>query len=251
MRTLVADLTGILRYAGQLGILAGQASAVVARGRLNLRQTVNQMARFGVDSMPIVLVTVLFSGMVLALHTAQQMSQVGAGRFVGGLVVVSVVRELAPVLTAVVVAARVGSAIAAEIGTMKVTEQIDALRALATPPVRFLVVPRLLAGMITMPALTVISALTGAFGGYLVAVRSGVSSYEYLSSARNFLDLHDVWGGLLKTVVFGVIIALVSCHQGLRAQGGADGVGRATTAAVVLSIAFIYAADFFLSAVIF
>ncbi len=251
MHTLAADLTGILRYAGQLGLIGGRSVALLARGRVNVRQTVSNMARFGVDSMPIVLVTVLFSGMVLALHTAQQMARMGAGRYVGGLVVVSVARELAPVLTAVVVAARVGSAIAAEIGSMNVTEQIDAMRALAVSPIGYLVLPRLLAGLVMLPALTVVSDLTGAAGGYLVAVRRGVSAQEYLLSARNFLDMQDVWGGLLKTAVFGLIIALVSCHQGLRATGGADGVGRATTAAVVLSISLIYAADFFLSAVIF
>jgi len=251
MRTLIADFTGILRYTGQLGIMLGEAAGTLGRGRIHLKQTVNQMSRFGVDSMPIVLVTVLFSGMVLALHTTQQMVRVGAARYVGGLVVVSVARELGPVLTAVVVAARVGSAIAAEIGTMSVTEQIDAMRALAVRPVGFLVVPRLIAGVVMLPVLTVVSDLTGAAGGCLVALHQGVTANEYLASARQFLDMYDVWGGLLKTAVFGAIIATVSCHQGLTASGGADGVGRSTTAAVVLSISLIYVADFFLSAVIF
>jgi phospholipid/cholesterol/gamma-HCH transport system permease protein len=160
-------------------------------------------------------------------------------------------RELVPVLVGVVVAARAGSAIAAEIGTMKVSEQIDALRSLAVSPIQYLVVPRLLACVIMLPCLCVLSDFTALIGGYFVSVWQGVPGNLYIDSIREYVVLHDFTSGIIKTVVFGVIVALVSCHQGLITRGGATGVGRATTNAVVLSVVLIYVFDFILAYIMY
>ena len=223
----------------------------LVRGRLGWRRLLSQMGIVGPDSLPIVLVTLLFAGMVWGLHTAAQMVRFGGQGYVGGMVAVVVARELAPVLTGVVVAARVGSAFAAEIGSMAVTEQLDALRALATSPTRYLVLPRTLACIFMLPVLTLFADCAGGFGGYLLAHFAGVSSGEFVGSARQHLSDTDFFGGLAKSVVFGAIIALVGCRQGLRTTGGAAGVGRATTSAVVLSIVLIYVSDYFLSSFIY
>jgi phospholipid/cholesterol/gamma-HCH transport system permease protein len=245
-------LVAFLEAMGELAILFSQTLLTLAQGRISAKETVRQMAVIGVNSLPIALLTIGFSGMVLSLHTASQLHSLGGDRFVGGLVAISMAREAAPVLAAVVVAARVGSAIAAEIGSMKVTEQIDALRALAVSPIYYLVVPRFLASMLMMPILTVFANLAGVAGGYLVAVYSaGISSSVFLNSAREMLAWRDLALGIAKTFVFGAIIALVGCDRGLRTQGGASGVGRATTSAVVLAIVLIYVANYFLAALMF
>jgi phospholipid/cholesterol/gamma-HCH transport system permease protein len=209
------------------------------------------MASVGTDSLPIAVVTLIFAGMVLGLHTAREMVRFGGGSFVGGMVAVSVARELGPTLTGIVVAARVGSAMAAELGSMKITEQVDALRALAVSPIQYLVAPRLLACAVMLPVLTVFADFAGAGGAYVVAVAAGVTPSEYLRSARLFLDFTDFYGGLSKTVVFGAIIAIVGCQQGLATKGGASGVGHSTTRSVVISIMLIYIANYLLSALIF
>jgi len=221
------------------GIFSGN---VRARSRVT-----EQMALVGIESLPIVLITVLFGGMVLGLHTAKQFVLFGAGQFVGSLVALSMARELAPTLTGIVVAARIGSAFAAELGSMKITNQIDAMRALAVNPVRYLVTPRLVATMIMLPVLTVFANVTGMAGGMLVAINAGVSSQSFINSARQFLEAYDMAGGLLKTMVFGVIITITACTVGLRTEGGASGVGRATTSAVVWSIILLYGSNLLLS----
>jgi phospholipid/cholesterol/gamma-HCH transport system permease protein len=158
---------------------------------------------------------------------------------------------MGPVLTAVVVAARAGSAMAAEIGSMKVTEQVDALRALAVDPVQYLVVPRLVAAVVMLPAITILADVVGTAGGYIVAVINGVPGGSFMSSLQSFVDPGDVTKGLLKTVFFGATIAIVGCYEGLQTTGGATGVGRSTTRAVVLSIVLIYISNFFLAYVLF
>jgi phospholipid/cholesterol/gamma-HCH transport system permease protein len=205
------------------------------------------MAHIGVDSLPLVIVTVGFSGMVLSLYTSVEFIRLGAQKYVGGLVGLSVAREIAPVISAIVVSARVGSAIAAELGTMVVTQQVDALRALATSPTEYLVVPRFVACVVMLPVLGVFANLAGIGGGYLVAVHAGVHPAVYLDSLRLFVENQDLVVGLVKTVPFAIIISLVSCHQGLYTKGGAAGVGRATTSSVVMCIMLVYVADFFLS----
>jgi phospholipid/cholesterol/gamma-HCH transport system permease protein len=237
---------------GELSLLLSRTVAMILQGRVALRETVSQMAAIGVNSLPIVLVTIAFSGAVLSLHTASQLHKLGGDQFVGGLVGISMAREAAPVLAAVAVAARVGSAIAAELGSMKVTEQIDALRALAVSPVYYLVVPRFLSSVLMLPVITVFANVAGILGGYLVAVyAAGISSPVFWNSVQQMLPWRDVTMGLVKTFVFGAIIALVGCDRGLQTDGGAAGVGRSTTSAVVLAIVLIYVSDYFLSAAMF
>jgi phospholipid/cholesterol/gamma-HCH transport system permease protein len=233
-------VTRTFGYVGEVSILFWQTLRYV----LTPGDPFPAMANVGMNSMPISLITIAFSGMVLALYTASQMAKLGLGQYVGGLVGVTMARELAPVLAAVVVAARVGSSIAAELGTMKVTEQIDALRSLATNPVQYLVAPRFIACVTMLPVLALFGIVVGTLGGFLVAQTEGVGRQLYFDSVLQYVSISDVVTGVLKTVVFGAIVAIVSCHQGLTTTGGASGVGRATTRSVVLCIVLIYAADF-------
>jgi len=250
--TFERPIIQILEQIGELSLLLSRTVAHILTGRISMSETIRQMAAIGVNSLPIVLVTIAFSGMVLSLHTAAQLRQLGGDQFVGGLVAISMAREAAPVLASVVVAARAGSAIAAELGTMKVTEQIDALRALAVSPVYYLVVPRFIAAILTLPLIAVFANLAGMLGGWFVAVYgAGINSTIFWNSAEQMLPWRDLALGLSKTLVFGAIIALVGCDRGMNASGGAAGVGRATTSAVVLAIVLIYVADYFLSAAMF
>ncbi|MDO8587033.1 MAG: ABC transporter permease [Armatimonadota bacterium] len=244
-------LNRFFEFIGNSGILFTQALGYVLRGSLSMRGTVAQIATIGVDSLPLVLVTVAFSGMVLALYSAQTLVDWGFGSLVGRGVALSVVREIGPVLTAVVVAARSGSGMAAEIGTMKVTEQIDALRALAISPVEYLVSPRLVAAIIALPILTIFADVIGVVAGYYVAVINGVAGGSFISDARSYVVPHDINMGLIKTVVFGAVIAIVGCQEGLQTTGGASGVGRSTTNAVVISVVLIYILNFFMAYVMF
>lgn len=241
-----------LGFIGGTSILFGGAMSYILRAAVDVRDTMNQMAVIGVASLPIVLVTVTFSGMVLALYSALTLVAYGfGGTFVGGGVARSIAQEIGPVLTAVVVTARAGSAMAAEIGSMQVTEQVDALRALAVDPVRYLVVPRLLASIIMLPVITIIADIVATAGGYFVAMQNGVPGGLFLSSVQTYMEPNIVIRGLLKTLVFGAIIAIVGCYEGLSTKGGATGVGRSTTRAVVMSIVLIYIANFFLAYILF
>lgn len=222
-----------------LGLPSGN---VRARDRIT-----EQMAVVGIESLPIVLITLLFGGMVLGLHTAKQFVLYGAGEYVGSVVAISMAREVAPTLTGIVVAARIGSSFAAELGSMRITNQVDALRALATNPVRYLVTPRLIACAIMLPVLTMYANVTGMLGGALVAINAGISYQSFIHSASLYLQVYDVAGGLLKTMVFGIIIAITACYVGLNTEGGAAGVGRSTTSAVVWSIVLLYASNFLMS----
>lgn len=239
-------------FIGGTSELLFRALGYVVRASVDAKGTIDQMANIGVASLPIVLVTVTFSGMVLALYSAQTLVAYGfGGQFVGGGVGLSIVREIGPVLTAVVVAARAGSAMAAEIGSMKITEQVDALRALAVDPVEHLVVPRLVAAVVMLPVITVLADVVGTFGGYLVAIVNGVAGGAFVTSLQYLVSTEDVIKGLIKTLVFGATIAIVGCYEGLQTQGGATGVGRSTTRSVVLSIVLIYILNFFLAYVLF
>jgi phospholipid/cholesterol/gamma-HCH transport system permease protein len=238
-------------FLGDQILLLVRSVAYIARGRIGLRRTLAQMAIAGTDSVPIVAVTLLFVGMAWGWHTASYMSRLGATGYFGGTTAVAIARELGPALCGVVVAARVGSAFAAELGTMTVTEQVDALRALAVSPLRYLVVPRLIACVVMLPILTVIADASGMLGAFVLGTVKGVGAVEYVTSIQRWLLPKDLYGGIAKTLVFGLIIALVGCRQGLRASGGAAGVGRATISAVVLSIVLIYVANLFLTTVIF
>lgn len=209
---------------------------------------VEQFDRIGLGSLTVVLLTGFFTGAVLALQTGITLDQFGARPFVGRLVSASMVKELGPVLTGLMLAGRVGSGIAAELGSMVVTDQINALRALGTDPVRKLVVPRVLAGLFMAPVLTVIADVVGIIGGWLIAVfQLRVASSLYWSSVEEGLYIQDAWMGLLKPFFLGFAIVTIGCHVGLRTHGGTQGVGRATTSAVVASSVAVIAVDFFAS----
>jgi phospholipid/cholesterol/gamma-HCH transport system permease protein len=196
----------------------------------------------------VVLMTGFFTGAVLALQTGVTLDQFGARPFVGQLVSASMVRELGPVLTGLMLAGRIGSGIAAELGSMVVTDQVNALRALGTDPIRKLVVPRVVAAFVMTPVLTVIADGLGMLGGWIIAVSQlRVSSSLYWSSVTDVLVLADLWMGLMKPFVLGFAIATIACHVGLRAKGGTQGVGRATTNAVVISSVVVIAVDFFMT----
>ncbi len=246
LRALGCLFAVVLTYLGEILILLGLAVRSARRG-VDARDLTEQMASLGVNSVAIAMLTATTSGAVLALYFAPFLKQYGAEGFTGAVVALAIARELGPVLTGVVVAARAGSAIAAELGTMKVTEQIDALRALAVSPVQYLVVPRVLAAVIMVPLVGALADAGGILGGYLISQTEGVLGVTYLNSIRQFLTPADFVKGIIKTVIFGIIIALVGCHQGLATRGGATEVGRATTNAVVLSIVLIYIANFVLT----
>jgi phospholipid/cholesterol/gamma-HCH transport system permease protein len=207
-----------------------------------------QMDVIGVGSLPIVLLTGFFTGAVLALQTYRTLTRFGSATILGEAVALSVVRELGPVLTALVVAGRVSSGIASELGSMLVSEQIDALRAMGTDPQRKLVAPRLFATVVTLPLLTILSDFIAMLGGYVISLSvAHLTSNEYWSPAYQSLDYHDVTQGLIKPVFFAVVIALVGCFQGLQTTGGTEGVGRSTTQAVVVASVVILVLDFFIT----
>lgn len=211
-----------------------------------------QMVFAGVRSLSIAFFVTFFTGVVLAMQSAYQLSKMGATMYVASLVSVSMARELGPVLVALVVAGRVGAAITAQLGSMQVTEQIEALDTMALDPVRFLVVPRFLALIVMLPALTIFGNLVGNLGGYMVGVYSlKLGPTLYIDTAFKFLVLKDIYTGIFKSFVFGGIIALVSCYQGLTTNGGAEGVGRNTTISVVTSFILVILADCILTAIFY
>ncbi len=215
------------------------------------RHILQQMSHLGVDTLPIVSLTMLFTGMVVTLQTASEFIRFGAQSTIGGVVTIAVGRELGPVLVGVVSAGRVGAAITAEISTMKVTEQIDALRVMAMNPIGYLVVPRLIACLLMVPLLTVFGDIIGSFGGYVIARYYGISQFVYLQSINTFVVVHDFTGGLFKAMVFGIIIAIIGCYHGLGAQEGAEGVGKATTRSVVDAIILIFFTNCLLSMLLY
>lgn len=222
------------------------------RHKPRMRHIIAQMSHLGVDSLLIVSLTLLFTGVVFTLQTAHELIRFGAQSTVGGVVSIAIGRELGPVLVGVVCAGRVGAAITAEISTMKVTEQIDALRVMAVSPVDYLIVPRMLACMIVVPILTVFGDVIGVFGGWVVAVYySGISSNVFTDSIKTFADMYDLTGGLIKAVFFGNVIAVLGCYYGLNCPDGAEGVGKATTKTVVSSIIVIFILNAMLTFVIY
>src|SRR2546425_9454385 len=227
-------------------ILAGAALRNIFRSPHYGDDIFIQMDRIGVGSLPIVILTGFFSGAVLALQMSRALSQYGQGGRTGQVVAITLVRELGPVLTSLLVAGRNSSGIASELGSMKVTEQIDAMRALGTDPIQKLVTPRLIATCVVLPLLTIIADFVGMFGGYVVAVLLvDVQGRLYWSTAWQALEWNDLTQGLLKPFVFAFVVALVGCYYGLRATGGTQGVGKATTQAVVMASVLIFVLTFF------
>lgn len=216
------------------------------------RLTLVQMMEMGVRSMPLVVVTSFFTGTVAAIQAAYQFQDWIPLRYVGSVVGKSVIIELGPVLTGLVVGGRVGASIAAELGTMKVTEQIDALEALAIDSIRYLALPRFIAGVVMIPVVVVFADILAIVGGMLAAVYSiGMSAQSFAFGLKLFFVMDDVWGGLIKSVIFGGIIALMGCYYGLRTEGGAEGVGQAATRAVVSSCLLILISDYILAELLF
>lgn len=244
-------IISLLELVGGLVSLLFSTLMFLIRGAINIRITLEQMAILGVDSLIIILLTTSFAGMVMAYQLSLQARIYGLEGFVGGGVVLTMARELAPLLTAVVMAGRVGSAITAQIASMKVTEQIDALRSLATNPIRYLVVPRFLACLLMTPLLTMFSVVGGTAGGYFVATGQGINPYTYMDSIKMFFRVSDLTGGLIKALVFGATVAIVGCYIGLITEGGAAGVGRSTTNSVVIATVLIFLFNFPLTVVIF
>jgi phospholipid/cholesterol/gamma-HCH transport system permease protein len=213
---------------------------------------IEQARKAGYDSFPIVSLVAVFIGFIFALQTAYFMQRIGSEIYIASLVALSVVRELGPVITALVVAGRVGASITAELGSMQVTEQIDALETLATNPIKYLVVPRFVALTIVLPLLTIYADAIGILGSYLICVyRLGISSSMYLHVTFESLLYKDLLTGLFKTIFFGMIIALVSCYEGFNVEGGAEGVGKATTRSVVITFIMIIVADCFFTALFY
>ena len=226
--------------------LTGQAILHLIRGQVNIDNTLEQMDAVGPKSLSITLITSASIGMVFTIQVAQQLLQFGTVQIIGGVTAIALSRELTPVLTAVVVAGKVGSAFAAEIGTMKVTEQIDALSILKTDPVNYLVVPRLLACCLMLQMLTIASFVVGMLSGLILAdAMYGITQTTFLDSVQNFLQVWDLICAVIKSVVFGLIIAIVGCNWGLTTSGGAKGVGESTTAAVVIALILIFMTNFF------
>lgn len=256
MKRYLANLGGrfldVLHYMGGATLLFVRTIAWIPVPPIKRRQIAAQMKKVGVDSFPIVFLTSLFTGIVLALQSAYQMQKLQAEMYIAALVALSMIRELGPVLTALVVAGRVGASITAELGTMRVTEQIDALETMATSPIKYLVVPRFLALLVMLPLLTVYADFVGMIGGYIIGVGwLEVSSSMYMKVTWESLVYKDVFTGLAKAVVFAMIICVIACHEGMNTEGGAEGVGKSTTLSVVTSFILIIAADCLITAIFY
>lgn len=243
---------GLCSAVGELVLFAAAALGRGLRGPFYLRQILRQMLDIGYFSLPVVGLTAIFTGMVLALQSYTGFSRFEAASAIPTIVVLSMTRELGPVLAGLMVAGRVGAAIAAELGTMRVTEQIDALTTLSTDPMRYLVFPRVVAGILMLPLLVLVADVIGVMGGFLVSVyKLGFGPYEYINRTLDYLETQDVVSGLVKAGVFGFIVALMGCYQGYHSKGGAQGVGAATTKAVVSASILILTANYVVTELFF
>src|SRR2546425_9719476 len=251
MTRMPVSVKAAVKEVQDLAFLTAKAFASMFRRPFYVRDILLQMDLIGVGSLSVVMLTGFFTGAVLTLQTSKTLSTFGAVGFTGSLVSVSLVRELGPVLAALMVAGRVGSGMASELGSMLVTEQINAMRALGTDPIKKLVVPRVLATIAMMPVLTIVADAIGIIGGAVVSLSVlHISANLYLNRAWDALKYMDLFGGMLKPLVFGAILAIVSCYCGLRTHGGTQGVGRSTTQAVVASSILILVIDLFLTRLI-
>ncbi len=242
---------GVVEAWGDFGRLTLASARALLRRRPPVRETLRQMEAIGVRSITIVAVTALFTGMVLSLQTAFALARFGAKPYVGSIVGLALLRELGPVLAALMVGGRVGAGITAEIGSMQVTEQVDAIRSLGADPIQKLVLPRVIAATLVLPLLTVLADVLGIFGGLVIAdLQYGITPNFYMQTILNTVVLRDFLSGVAKTFFFGWIIAMVGCFAGLRTSGGTVGVGQATTRAVVVASISILISDFFLTKVL-
>ncbi|MBS0224195.1 MAG: ABC transporter permease [Proteobacteria bacterium] len=251
--TLLGRVTlGFLAGIGAVTTFAGEAIRHAVQPPYYRRQIGQQMLEIGYYSLPVVGLTAIFTGMVLALQSYTGFARFSAESAIPNVVVVSLTRELGPVLASLMVAGRVGAAMAAEIGTMRVTEQIDALDTLSTDPLKYLVAPRLIAGIVTMPLLVLVADIIGVLGGYLVSIyKLDFNAVAYLRNTIDFLQFQDVFSGLVKAAVFGFLITLMGCYHGYTSKGGAQGVGMATTNAVVSASILILTFNYFITEAFF
>ena len=241
----------LLREMGAVIIFCGQTLRWTFSRPFYLKNLLKQMEQIGVNSVPVVLTTAISTGMVLALQSYTGFKRFGAQSLIGAVVSLSMTRELGPVLTGLMVAGRAGASMAAELGTMRVTEQIDALHTLATNPMKYLVVPRFLASTIMMFFLSGLGTYVGILGGYFVGVKVlGTNPTTYMNQSIDNTTVSDIWYGLIKALVFGAVVGLIGCYKGFNTEGGAEGVGKATTGAVVVSCMLILILDYFLSALL-
>ncbi len=237
-----------IEYLGGMTLLTARTAKALFSPPWEWNLVIYQMNLLGVQSLSIVLITAVFIGMVLALQTAYALQAFGAKLYVGEVVAISMVRELGPVLISLMVGGRVGAGITAEIGSMKVTEQIDALRAMGADPVRKLVVPRFLAFFLMLPTLVLIADAMGIVGGWIISTfQLQIAGRFYINHAFRLMKFHDIFSGLGKTFVFAALIVLIGCYNGMKTEGGADGVGRSTTDTVVFSSIIILISNFFLT----
>jgi phospholipid/cholesterol/gamma-HCH transport system permease protein len=252
LASIGAATLAFMAATGRIVMFALTALATGLAPPFYVRVILRQMLDVGYFSLPVVGLTAIFTGMVLALQSYTGFSRFSAESAIATVVVLSVTRELGPVIAALMVAGRVGAAMAAEIGTMSVTDQIDALTTLSTEPLRYLVFPRLLAGLVTLPLLVVVADIIGVFGGYLVSIyKFGFNPQTYLDRTFQYLQVSDVVSGLVKAAVFGFIIALMGCYHGYHSRGGAQGVGQATTYAVVSASILILVFDYGITQALF
>ncbi len=241
----------LLSEMGKVLIFLGETLRWTVSPPFYLKNVLRQMEVIGVNSVPVVLTTAISTGMVLALQSYTGFKRFGAESLIGAVVSLSMTRELGPVLTGLMVAGRAGAAMAAELGTMKVTEQIDALTTLATNPMKYLVVPRFVASTVMMFFLTILGMMIGITGGYFVGVKVlGTNPTTYYNQSIDNTEVTDIWYGLIKALVFGAVVGLIGCYKGFTTEGGAEGVGKATTGAVVISCMLILILDYFLSALL-
>jgi phospholipid/cholesterol/gamma-HCH transport system permease protein len=252
INVLGEGIAGYIKEMGQIFLLFLDTIRWSFHPPFRLDLLFQQMEKVGVRSGLVVILTGAFSGMVLALQGFHATRQFGAETMVGVAVALSMFRELGPVLTSFMVTGRAGSAMAAEIGTMRVTEQIDALLTMAVNPIKFLIVPRVLASIVVLPLLTIIADFVGIVGGYLVGVSIlGINAGAYVANMERYVHLEDIYHGLIKSAVFGLILSIIGCYKGYSTTGGAEGVGKATTESVVLAAVLILMANYFLTAAMF
>ncbi|RUM47586.1 MAG: ABC transporter permease [Hydrogenothermus sp.] len=241
-----------INHIGSITLLFLEAFKFVFIKPPKLKHIIKNMAEIGADAAPLISITGFFTGGVLVVETYPTFHQFNAEFLIGALVSLSLSRELSPVLVALLVTARSGSAMAANIGTMRITEQIDALEVMAVNPIRYLITPRLIASVIVVPLLTILSIASGILGGYFVATELySINPYLYLEKMKDFTELYDILGGLYKSAIFAVVITMISTYFGYIAKGGAEGVGKATTTAVVVSSVLVLILDYFLTALIY
>jgi phospholipid/cholesterol/gamma-HCH transport system permease protein len=243
--------SNFIREMGAVIVFFGQTLRWTFSSPFYFKNLLKQMEQIGVNSVPVVLTTAISTGMVLALQSYTGFKRFGAQSLIGAVVSLSMTRELGPVLTGLMVAGRAGAAMAAELGTMRVTEQIDALYTMATNPMKYLVVPRFLASTIMMFFLSALGMYVGILGGYFVGVKVlGTNPVTYMNQSINNTQVEDIWYGLVKSLVFGAVVGIIGCYKGFNTEGGAEGVGKATTGAVVVSCMLILILDYFLSALL-